>query len=579
MTGEWKEVKRHNKGSVFDRLGRQKQGKHKNLRFEELREVSVTVYVSNFPLNLGSRDLWQLCDRHGTVADVYIAQKLSKSGHRFAFVRFLKISDSNSLLEGLNKIWIGSYHLFASMARFDRTQPSQRPQDTQSRIPNKVVNGMKFAEHANGARSYATAVKGNNDNSKVQPDKVPMKKIVLNQSDLLVVPDTSCVVLAKVRDIHLVLNIKKVLRKEGFSDFKCQYVGGLWLWIEFNSKDACLNFKQHKEIKWYFTHIQHISKTFKVDERIVWVELDGLPLSAWTSNAFKKVAGIWGDPLFVDEDQNEQLANGRVCIKTKIHESISDVCSVSINNENYRVRVKEFAGWVPDYDTIEDNSQKDWASNNSDFDEDEQSIHINEEEEGEIKENNIDDENIDMHVDDEVKDTARDLTDEEVKDTARDHTDDEVKDTTRDHTDDEVKVMARDHPDDSETVIKPTWDEEMNNLEAKQNANFANDDKVNNDLEASSSPSKPPGFEGIRFSTSNINHGKKRSGTYSANSHSNVRGSRIGNSQIHKRKSTGSLIDAFISHIEMGSVLGYDMEGSKTDLKKFIDRIGAHGSS
>ena len=96
-----------------------------------------------------------------------------------------------------------------------------------------------------------------------------------------------------------------------------------------------MNFKQHKEVDWYFTQIQHISKTFKVDERIVCVELDGLPLSAWTSNAFKNVAGIWGDPLFIDEDQNECLANGRVCIKTKIHESISDVCSVSINNENF----------------------------------------------------------------------------------------------------------------------------------------------------------------------------------------------------------------------------------------------------
>ncbi|GJX68446.1 RNA-directed DNA polymerase, eukaryota, reverse transcriptase zinc-binding domain protein [Tanacetum coccineum] len=35
------------------------------------------------------------------------------------------------------------------------------------------------------------------------------------------------------------------------------------------------------------------------------------------------------------------------------------------------------------------------------------------------------------------------------------------------------------------------------------------------------------------------------------------------------------MIDAFISHIEMGKVSGYDMEGSKNDLKKFIDSLGA----
>ncbi|GJY81908.1 RNA-directed DNA polymerase, eukaryota [Tanacetum coccineum] len=293
-------------------------------------------------MTLGSQDLWQLCNRHGIVADVYIARKLSKSGHRFAFVRFFKIPDSKLLLEDLNKIWIGSYHMFASLARFDRKQFSQRPQDTQSRIPTKPTYGMKHTQHANGNRSYAIAV--------------------------------------------------------------------------------------------------------------------------------------------------------------KIRKSIFDACLVSINNENYRVRVKEFAGWVPDFDAIDENSQKDWASNNSDSDEDEQSIHINDEkEEGEINENNKDEENVDIRVDE---------------------------------------------------------NEEINK---------------DRDREASNSPSKPPGFEGIQFSTSTFNHGKKRSRTNSTNSHYNVRGSLSGN-----RRSTGSLIDSFISHIEMGSVLGYDMEGSKTDLKKYIDSIGVH---
>nr|GEU40448.1 RNA-directed DNA polymerase, eukaryota, reverse transcriptase zinc-binding domain protein [Tanacetum cinerariifolium] len=122
----------------------------------------------------------------------------------------------------------------------------------------------------------------------------------------------------------------------------------------------------------------YILKTFKVDERIVWVGLYGLPLSAWTSNAFKKVAGIWGNPLFVDADQNESLANER---------------------------------WVPDYDIIDDNSKKDWASNNAYSDKDEHSIHMNDvEEDGDLKDNNIDEENINTQSDDEVKDTKSDHT-------------------------------------------------------------------------------------------------------------------------------------------------------------------------
>ncbi|GJR74610.1 RNA-directed DNA polymerase, eukaryota, reverse transcriptase zinc-binding domain protein [Tanacetum coccineum] len=194
--------------------------------------------------------------------------------------------------------------------------------------------------------------------------------------------------------------------------------------------------------------------------------------------------------------------------KSQIRESISDACLVSINNENYRVCVKEFTGWVLDFDAIDDNSQKEWASNNSDSDEDEQSIHIN----------------------------------------------DEVEE---------------------ETVIKPTWAEEMNNLKAKENVIFEKDEEINKDRdqETSNSPYKPTGFEGFRSLTSTFNHGKKKSRANLSNSHFNARGSRSGNC-----RSTGSLIDAFIFHIEMGSVFGYDMEGSKTDLKKYIDNIGVHGS-
>nr|GEY64785.1 RNA-directed DNA polymerase, eukaryota, reverse transcriptase zinc-binding domain protein [Tanacetum cinerariifolium] len=93
-----------------------------NSRFRQLYDISSTIFISNFPRSSTSKDFWQLCDRHGVVTDVYIAHKLSKIGQRFGFVRFIKIKDLKTLIEDLNKIWIGNYHLFASKARFDQTQ-------------------------------------------------------------------------------------------------------------------------------------------------------------------------------------------------------------------------------------------------------------------------------------------------------------------------------------------------------------------------------------------------------------------------------------------------------------------------
>nr|GEZ85575.1 RNA-directed DNA polymerase, eukaryota, reverse transcriptase zinc-binding domain protein [Tanacetum cinerariifolium] len=60
---------------------------------------------------------------------------------------------------------------------------------------------------------------------------------------------------------------------------------------------------------------------------MVWIEIGGLPLNAWTIKTYKRIAGIWGEPLFVDEDPHDNVAMGR-----------------------------EFAGWVSDIKDMESTS-------------------------------------------------------------------------------------------------------------------------------------------------------------------------------------------------------------------------------
>ncbi|CAH1449455.1 unnamed protein product [Lactuca virosa] len=54
--------------------------------------VSTPFYVTNFPPDADVKSLWDVRDKVGKVVDVYVAQKLSKIGKRFAFVHFLKFS-------------------------------------------------------------------------------------------------------------------------------------------------------------------------------------------------------------------------------------------------------------------------------------------------------------------------------------------------------------------------------------------------------------------------------------------------------------------------------------------------------
>ncbi|GJU16677.1 RNA-directed DNA polymerase, eukaryota, nucleotide-binding alpha-beta plait domain protein [Tanacetum coccineum] len=86
------------------------------------KKISHSVFVTNFPDYVNSRDLWNKCSVYGTVIDVFIPNKKSKAGKRFAFVRFIKV-------------------------RYDRPQ---KPLNPNTNVPQKY-GSKKDADHRNGS--------------------------------------------------------------------------------------------------------------------------------------------------------------------------------------------------------------------------------------------------------------------------------------------------------------------------------------------------------------------------------------------------------------------------------------------
>nr|GFC47156.1 RNA-directed DNA polymerase, eukaryota, nucleotide-binding alpha-beta plait domain protein [Tanacetum cinerariifolium] len=113
-----------------------------------------------------SRDLWNTCSSYGTVVDVFIPTKISKAGKRFAFVRFVKVHNLDRLVDNLRTLWIGSFHLYASLSRFERPPKN-------SSYPNLgSKNTNRHTGHSQADEVVSETVFGANPSSRKQGNDV-----------------------------------------------------------------------------------------------------------------------------------------------------------------------------------------------------------------------------------------------------------------------------------------------------------------------------------------------------------------------------------------------------------------------
>ncbi|GJT79310.1 hypothetical protein Tco_1053652 [Tanacetum coccineum] len=89
----------------------------------------------------------------------------------------------------------------------------------------------------------------------------------------------------------------------------------------------------------------YVSPSFMIDERLIWIEIIGLPLCAWGSNAIKKVTSLFGKFKFFDSDSENTMSLGRACISTKRQSTISESVSVIIHGKSFDVHVHEIGAW------------------------------------------------------------------------------------------------------------------------------------------------------------------------------------------------------------------------------------------
>nr|GEW19097.1 RNA-directed DNA polymerase, eukaryota [Tanacetum cinerariifolium] len=278
---------------------------------DQVNRISKSVFVTNFPDSFGSRDLWSLCEVYCKVVDVFIPNRKSKADKRFAFVRFIRVEDMERLIGNLCTLWVGRFHLHANVVRYERP-PKPSPS---VRLPS-VKSLAPFSSTSPG--SYVNVMKDINED--------PVLKTPGSCSSVLVLDDT-CVnamdlsrhIMGRTKEVNSIPNLRFILTNEGFSDVQLSYLGGLW----------------------------PASHDFVCNERIVWVDIEGVPLHIWSSATFSGIGKKWGTVMDIEESPGSSFARKRLCIKTSMAYNILETFKVIFKGKVFSVRAKELFTWSP----------------------------------------------------------------------------------------------------------------------------------------------------------------------------------------------------------------------------------------
>ncbi|GJS43872.1 RNA-directed DNA polymerase, eukaryota [Tanacetum coccineum] len=293
------------------RNNKQETLKHIRNPFQkDVERIATSFFITNFPKHIDANGLWKVCESCGCIVDAFIANKRSKARKMFGFVRVVGIQNEEAFAKSLSSIWIGSFHLFASVARFQiqKTVVENPKKETIKVVApvlekhaGKIESGFSYPKH-----SYVSVLNSRRGTIEAKTT-MAMKSISLSNNELVNIVNSMEVALVKVKSVEIMSTMYRLCREEGFDIVKIHHVGRLWLWLQFQNVDS------------------------------FWVEISGLPLCAWGSNVFKKVANSVGKFMFFEDDRSTAMSMGRVYITTKQLEFISEVVKVAIHGEEDKV--------------------------------------------------------------------------------------------------------------------------------------------------------------------------------------------------------------------------------------------------
>lgn len=311
--------------------------------------MAMTIFITNFPFQISNKEIWDKCCDWGKVVDVFIAKRRSKAGKPFGFVRFIRVENAEKLIDGLRSIWFDNLRMFADIEKYPRNK-SQKLMESKgatnkagcSRSPSPI-----WKEKDEIQKSYVevlSGVKGNTSSKSVSKRRTV--RIYTNDSES--VSKFSPDLLLKINEPRNIPYDRQWFHDEGFVDVEISYVGGRWVYMMFSSPEAKDLFFSNELLKLRFCSVKAPCVNFVPDERMVWVEISGIPKDAWFESNFQVVLESWGKCIFVASEWGEACSMGKVCVLTQSANFIYEELNAVLDDKSYDIWIREFAVWEPD---------------------------------------------------------------------------------------------------------------------------------------------------------------------------------------------------------------------------------------
>jgi RNA recognition motif-containing protein len=308
-----------------ERLEREREGeKDRRGYIHKVDQSSISFFVTNFPDDCHSADLWKLFASYGRLGDVYIPNKVDKWGKRFAFVKFRDEIDAVELGERLEDVWLGTFKLRVNVSRFGRKEDDNRKKELGDHRKKELLEG----ESSSAGRSFKDAlVKPKND---LKQSCEEVKKVIPVDVDGNIMKELEESFVGRLAVNVEVYRIRTILFMEGLAHIVVTDMGRNMVLIHSPKVGEIERLWKSRAdwITYYFREVYPWSPSCYADRRDTWVKVFGIPLHVWGDNLFKAIGGMYGEFLDYDNNTASRAKLDVACLKisTSFRGNIDDYC-------------------------------------------------------------------------------------------------------------------------------------------------------------------------------------------------------------------------------------------------------------